>query len=142
MNGNVLEHKLAELLGQFQSGVSQAGASAAKLLPQVTDLAIRMKFWDGVAHLACAALALLPAFALFKGVLFFHNLAEEKRAEKDFTTDDIPYQVGAITLGFALLVVSVAICCQLFDPWNWVAVFDPKIALAHDIYLGVMEKLR
>lgn len=47
------------------------------------------------------------------------------------------YSAIGVICTLAIVVIG---CLELFDIWNWIAVFEPRLKLAHDIYEKLMAK--
>ena len=141
--GNAIEQKLVELISQFQQGASDFVSSAKVALPEVTETALRVVQWDGAWHLLMGA-----AFLVASGISWKVSRWGIKRLEaRDIKNEGLdeympPADTFIIWGGRAIsLAMVIAAMFQLFNMWNWVALFDPKAAFAHKILVMVLDKM-
>lgn|ERR1043166_1341375 len=132
---DVFTQKVVEILGQLQSAVGNVAALAGKAAPQVVEYALKVKVYEGISSLVEGLLALLFA------IIVLTTMYRKRKAvieAFDYANDNPPVIIATIVFavlsGIALITGVITVC----DTWNWVAVFDPKIALAHDIVQRVM----
>ncbi len=94
--------------------------------PAVLELGIQMKFWDGVGTIIIGVSLL--GLSILLGMLsryFWRKHRAKLYAGCDF---------GAVFFGMISVLLLVPVGILLLDIWNWVAIFNPKLALAHDIF--------
>lgn len=117
-----LEQKVVELIGQFQS-----------LAAPGLDLAIRIVRVEAISDLvfgAIGALVTVLTIRIAKGRYRSH-MAEHQGDD----LIDVPH----IVLPAALIIIFAAAYAGhgLLNVWNWVALFDPELALAHKLITKV-----
>ncbi len=115
----MLEEKFLEVLTRVQD-------QAVKVAPQALDLAIQHERWEGIGGVTLGA-ALL-ALAIISLVIL-------TKVGKEDRSDPTPFFL--LFTGGAFLVPGL-IC--FLNPWNWVAIFDPKIALLHDVIVKLTNR--
>lgn len=131
---DLLQQKVVEILTQFQEGVSSTLTAAGKAAPHVVEYAIRVKFYDGLGSIVGGFIALF-FLILILGIMYRHRAA----IIDSFEYCDAPHvSAGAVFFGLGAVILIFPAFGLLLDTWNWVAVFDPKIALAHDLFEKVM----
>lgn len=119
-----LEQKTVEILDKLD-------ALATQYAPEVVDSAIGIMQVSGASKIILGLLGLCfvcaIAFSVCKGVKYCAKKQEENRE----------WEAGApiiITLGVIFSVgILIASLTALLNVWNWVAMFDPKLALAQRI---------
>lgn len=126
----MLEDKTVEILTQMQN-------AAAKAVPQVMALAVKMTYWNAVGHLIMGGGLLLVVLILISVIYRMTNktireyyASDESCATGKYETAFVVAFVGGILSAGTFIGALV----QLLDPWNWVGVFAPKAALFYDIY--------
>lgn len=150
----------ADIQFNVDQALQKLGELVAKHGPQAVDVAIQVVRVDAVGQLAMGGFALLVAAACAATALRCWSIARSKevawevyREESDkFRYPTLyndgkqaprptmpaglePEAVMGVSVG-AAVVGSIAIVVALFgliDPWAWVAVFSPKLALAHQV---------
>jgi len=133
----ILESKLVELIESFQSAATASGKAVAAALPQITEYAIRIKFWESLGYLVLAPVLFILAALVFRFLV--RPCYNGYREAEDYTQDSWLMGVAFSSIAvFGLVIAGIGLLC---NPWNWCGVLEPKVALAHDIYVMVMEKL-
>lgn len=132
---DALTQKVVEILGQLQGAAGSAVEMMGKAAPQVAEYAIKTKVYDGISTLVEGGLAFL--FAVVTLIVLYRNRKSICEAF-DYNNENLPVIIATIVFGFASVIALIAGLCTICNGWNWVAVFDPKIALAHDIVQRVM----
>jgi Co/Zn/Cd efflux system component len=120
----VLDDKISEYVDIISKAAMKAG-------PQVMQFAIQNQRWCGVQDLAVGCFFLLIAVVC---AFLFHRHAKHV---KDCEEPGLSLAVGSGIVGIITLILSA---CSLLNIWNWVAVFNPKIALFHDILTKFLSK--
>lgn len=113
----MLEDKISGYLDLIAKAASKAG-------PQVMKFAVAQEYWSGIGDIIIGFFFLIVA--LIGIVLFFRYL-------KDLRDMVEPGGPIALVGGIGGIVSLVVSGLNLLDIWNWVAVFNPRIALFHDI---------
>lgn len=127
----MLEEKLVDILTQIET-VSKTMA------PEALNAAIEVTRMNGIIDIVtgiiCFVISILTAFAIVKYYKFCVRKKKEYHAAGNYTIDwdfatNLPCAI-IIPITFILLIGSIA---QLVDGWNYVAIFEPKLALARSI---------
>ncbi len=130
---DALTQKVVEILTQLQGAAGKAVEMAGKAAPQVAEYAIKTKVYEGIATLMQGGSSLL--FALITLTVMYRK---RKTIVEAFDDDSPAVVIATFAFGIASFIAFCAGTATLCNAWNWVAVFDPKIALAHDIVQRVM----
>jgi len=133
----LLEQKLVELIENFQSAASAGGKAVAQALPQITDYAIRIKYWECLGQVILGVVFILIGFLIFATVTRIAWKASSKFEEYYWNTGDvISFASAAVSL-----ILVIAGSALALNYWNWAGIVEPRVALAHDIYVTVLQKL-
>jgi hypothetical protein len=122
---------LDDKIGEYVDIISKAAMKAG---PQVMQFAIQHEHWCGVGDITIGFFFLVMTFVFL--LLVKKNWTAMIRSSYE---DGIPAAVGIVSAIGAACTLVVA-CVQLLNIWNWVAVFNPKIALFHDILTKFLSK--
>jgi len=122
-----LEQKTIELLDKFDK-------LATQYTPDAINAAISAVQVSAIGSLIWGVIGCFCAYGFWWIATHFTQYSRNKKQEDGYMSDwefgiAIGYIGGGIVTGFiALFAVS-----ELFEIWNWVAIFNPKLALAHKI---------
>ena len=102
-------------------------ALSEKYAPEVYETALTVVQVQAVSELVLSATCLIFIYWLVQKAL--------KLKAQDFFDeyDEALTVMATIIVGSAIVVTSVFSLCCLFDAWNWIALFDPKLALANKV---------
>ncbi len=124
---NNIEDKAISILNKLEALTTQ-------YTPEVMDAAITSVKVTATGNLVMGFIGLGAAFAVLWLAKNFTTHCRAKRQEDGWMSN---WDVGAALTFFISGVISgimaVFSIWTLFDVWNWVAVFNPKLALAHKI---------
>jgi len=124
MTKDIVEQKVVSMLDALQTGVVEVGHQVVKYAPDVGQAVLGVVQINGINNLAQPLLLSIIMVILL--VLNFNKfILLCRRAEEEI----VAYVFGGILY---LLAMCVAISYTL-DIWDWVAIFNPKLALAHKI---------
>ena len=102
-------------------------ALSEKYAPKIYETALTVVQVQAVGELVLSATCLIFMYWLVKKAL-------KLKAQDFFDEYDEALTVITIILGgSAIIVTSVCSLCCLFDVWNWIAVFNPELALANKV---------
>ena len=102
-------------------------ALSEKYAPKVYETALTVVQVQAVGELVLSATCLIFMYWLVKKAL-------KLKAQNFFDEyDEALTVVTVIFVGSAIIVTSVLSLCCLFDVWNWIAVFNPELALANKV---------
>lgn len=113
--------KLSELAHQFG--------------PAAVDVAVQVERLDAINKLSG-----IPAWGLVALVaaLGVHHCL--RRLKEDTYEAESLYAVGSFLLGLVAIGASIAAVVCAFDVWAWTGLFNPKLALAHDVLTALASK--
>lgn len=127
-----IEQKAVEILDKLE-------ALATQYTPDVLDAAVAIVQVNGIRNVVCGFLGIAAIF-LVRAVA--RRSREYCQAQYDAFHEENPHadngwEVGvAVSIIFgviATLILAISSVVTLCDVWNWVAMFDPKLALAQRI---------
>ncbi len=111
-------------------------ALAAANAAQAVDLGAAVVQVNAVGGLAvggfCVAAAVVAAFVARTGI-------------KKYDDDDLTYnqqgawQIVGVFAAIIAIFFSVGALVGLGNPWNWVGLFNPKLALAHELFVRLTQ---
>ena len=122
-----LEQKTVEILDKLD-------ALATQYTPEVVDGAIAAVQVTGVGNIIWGLAGAVCAYLCWWLSRNFTQYARKKKQEDGYMSD---WELG-IAIGFGAGIFFTGLMAMLsvvylFDIWNWVAIFNPKLALAHRI---------
>lgn len=101
--------------------------------PKAWEVMLQLKQIEGAQNLVWGALLFLLAIAV---LVSGHHIGKVLVKKAPYGHDDADYYFPltiSVILGF---FISLSAWAFLFNVWNWIALFWPELAIAHD----VMEK--
>lgn len=127
-----LQTKLVEVITQLQSIVKDNAADAVNFgLGAIRIDAIG----NIVIGLVCVVSSIIGAIVIKKLIARVHKMMEGKSKHSfggEFS--DYPeYVISIIIISVILAIASICAICAVLGTWNWVAIFQPKLWLAHQI---------
>ena len=121
---NQLTNKLLEIINQVQNQVSAHAGDAINILLLNTQI-------DAINNLVIGFLSLgIACITFFFLKKFWIGFQKES---SNYTGDEFPYIMGMFLCGLLFLISLLLSINYLLDIWNWMALFNPKLALAHSI---------
>lgn len=124
----MLEERIVHLLNQMENLSKQ-------YTPEVFDAAVNVIMMNGLVKiLGGLSLILFAALCIFACTKLY-VYAGKKYEEDELSDWNRDRDQGVIKIVGSVVVVMLvfAACCLLFDIWNWVAIFNPKLALAKTV---------
>jgi len=116
-----IEQKVISMLDALQNGAVEIGGTVVKYAPDLLYTAEKIIQIDAAGRLVPAVIIfILGQWGLRKNVKWFK--------ECDYSEEFLP---GFFTIIFAIISIISAIC--LLNIWHWVAIFEPRLALAKQI---------
>lgn len=119
--GDVLQAKVVDLLNGLSQGIGKYG-------PEALDLMLQGVYWHSLFSLIIGGV-LFAAFLVLLVVFFKKTFPWAIQHDVSDECGSFAVMVNGVA-GIAALVVSL---CLLFNIWNWIGVYSPKVALAHQI---------
>lgn len=111
------------------AALAKLGELATQHGPQAVDLAAQVVQVDAAGGLVIGTACLLAA------VIGGRKAIKVLRAGYDEEWGDGPLIVGGIVGCVVAALVGIFGAACLLDIWNWVGVFNPKLALAHEVFV-------
>ena len=127
----MLEEKLVNILTQIET-------LSKTMAPEVLNSAIEVTRMNGIIDIVtgviCFVISMCGAFAIVKYYKFCIRKKKEYRATGNYTIDwDFTIYVPCGIISAISSILLLASIFQLMDGWNYVAIFEPKLALARSI---------
>lgn len=123
----MIEEKAVEILGKLE-------VLAKQFAPEVMDAAVGVVQVSGISRIAVGFILLSLAFATYKISTWLYEFFKKKKEDDGYLSDwEIGYTTVAVVGSMAFCVLVVIGALQIFDIWSWVAIFNPKLALAKQI---------
>lgn len=98
--------------------------------PEVLELAARIVFWDAVGWLAIGALCAVVAIVAGRITIRHYRYVESD--EYSYPSDEwrIP-----VAMGSGIIATFASLCASfiLLNIWNYIALFDARLAVAHRV---------
>ena len=118
-----IEFNVDQALAKLGELVSKHGPDAVNLAAQVVQV-------DALNRLTN-----LPFFAALSAATFMLARWFLKRADAiEDEYDRTGWHIGMAFSGGASVLTFIPAVWTLFDVWMWVALFNPKLALAHEVF--------
>ena len=124
---SILEDKAAELLQKLDT-------LATQYAPDVVDAAFRAITITSANNLVTGAVSVIVGAVIVWGTYKWWGFTSKKYEEEGpYSEWDIGRYLGAMIGAIASVILLGVGTARLVDIWNCVALFDPKLALAHRI---------
>jgi len=122
----MLEEKVVHLLNQLENLSKQ-------YTPEVFDAAVAVIQMNGITEILGGLIVIVLAVAVGYISLRLYKYAGQKY-EEDYMSDWNEVQGVVQWIGPIITITLLVIAsCFLFDIWNWIAIFNPKLALAKTV---------
>ena len=123
-----IEQKAVEILDKLDSITTQYA-------PNVVNSAIKVVQVNGLSRIFYGIIGIIGCFICVIVAKKLANKCTELKKRDGYLSE---WEVGVAVsyiLGAAVTIV-LAICSilELFYVWNWIAIFDPKLALANKLF--------
>ncbi len=124
------------------STFAKTDEAVAKILEKVTALtethgsqawetAVRVQQYDAIGNIGMGILSALAMAGLI--VLCFWCI--HKRED----TYHPGFGLGAVGSGMVSFILMIPTCVLLLDPWSWIGMFNPELALIHTLMQSVAK---
>lgn len=115
--------------------------------PAALELGTRIAWYNGlngaVSNVAFVALTTVCVVKFWKWYTYFQNNLDNHDNIENAEGKDISAMIFIRIVVYGILSVFFGLVTLLtFRTWNFIALFDPKAALAYDIFNGVMKALK
>jgi len=121
-----LEDKAVDLLDKLET-------LAEKYTPETIDAALAAVSVSGIGDILFGVFGLVGIAVASKPIRKLINYMHQKDKDEPYELWDLGLCPTWATYSLVTLPLSIAAICNLLDIWNWVAIFQPKLALAHQI---------
>lgn len=123
---------MKELEGKTVEILEKLDALATQYTPEVMDAAITAVKITAIGNLVWGVFGLVCAGVAWWLTKNFTGYCRVKKQDGGWMSD---WQIGW-ALGFGIggavsTFIALFAISSLFEVWNWVAIFEPKLALAH-----------
>jgi hypothetical protein len=125
-----LTNKLVEIVTQIQQGVIAHGADAMNLVLQSIKIGALGNFLAAIG-------SIVGVYIIYKIYPYIRKLKSED--PYDMTLNDFLYWLYCACSAVFTVIVTIGVFCQFFDVWQYIAIFNPKLYLAHEIIEKVMK---
>ncbi len=120
-----LESKAVDILNKLESITTEYA-------PEVTDAAIAAVQVTAVSELVFGVVAMLGGFLTIRIAKSFSNYARTRKDEGGYMSD---WDFGVVVSNLIGVVVGAIFFLtgigELFNVWNYVALYNPELAMAH-----------
>ena len=122
-----LEQKAVDILDKLEKLTTQYA-------PEVLDAAASAVRVTGIGNIITGIGSMVSAAIVIWIAKNFANICRKKKEEEGYMSEwelgmGLSLAVGGITGS----VLSIVFLFRLLNIWNWIAIFNPKLALAHKI---------
>jgi hypothetical protein len=118
--------RLIALADALTDAAKAHGQEAVDLAVAATRVSAGAALFDGVACLTGAVVAGIIAHWLTKKI---GSLGGGDYNDAVL----IPSMIGVVLVGILFVVLTLGAFFNLFDLWNWVGIFEPKLLVAHKL---------
>lgn len=125
----------AEIQFNVDQAIAKLGELVSKHGPQAVDLAAQVVQVQAVGNLGIGVLTSAASIAGFIGVARHIQSTKARYGERYDITDTSPVIVAGG--GTISAIAGLVALTYLLDVWNWVALSNPKLALAHQVLTRV-----
>ena len=122
-----LEQKAVELLDKLDT-------MATKYTPEVIDAATSAVTVTAIGNILSGLVGIGAVIFTWWATKNFAKYCRRKHQAEGWRSDwDVGWALGLGVGGITSGIIALISVWSLFDVWNWVALFNPKLALAHRI---------
>ena len=129
---DVIENKVVSMLDALQNGAVEIGNQLVKYTPDVIQAALGVTMITGIQELVYGVIWL----GLF--IYFYRYWSSNKFSGFDAPTIQDAKLGGA---GLMSIISIMVVLTQLGNVWNYVAIVNPKLYIAHEIVEKVTNKV-
>ena len=124
---NELEQKALELFDRLDS-------LATQYTPDVVEAAVTAVSVTAIGRIAEGFIGLGCAFIAWWLATHFTEYCRKKKDDGGFMSNwEVGVAIGFGVGGLVTSIIALISISNLMHIWNWVAIFNPKLALAHKI---------
>ena len=122
-----LEQKAVDILDKLEN-------LATQYTPEVIDAATSAVTVTALGNILSGIVGIGAAIFALWVTKNFAKYCRRKRQEEGWMSDwEIGWALGLGVGGITSGLIALISVWSLFDVWNWVALFNPKLALAHRV---------
>ncbi|MGI9541942.1 MAG: hypothetical protein ACR2MX_01710, partial [Cyclobacteriaceae bacterium] len=96
--------------------------------PDVLDSVVEAARISAIGDIIYGFLGFVLAFVAYKIFYILYYMISKSIEERS-----VEFFCSLLAIGIVFSIVSICMMSNLIDIWNWVGVFNPKLALAHKI---------
>lgn len=127
-----LEDKFVGVIDQLQHGVLAIAGKVIEVAPKALEAVLAIKQIEGASELMYGVLSGIGATLLFIIIRKVLKIAEKYNWDHDISP---PIIIASLVLGITAIGLCFTCFSKLLDVWNYVALFNPKLAIAHSLLL-------
>lgn len=127
VSSDAVQNKLVSMLDALQQGAFTVGNAVIKYSPDVANTMLDVIRINGIQTLIYNTLLLTGSLGLFYYI---------KKSWSKSWFDEYAGPTAAGVLGCIFIIISNAMFINstgLFNIWNWIEVFQPKLWIAHEV---------
>jgi hypothetical protein len=124
-----LEEKTVDLLDKLELLVTNYS-------PEVFDTAVAIVKIDAISALSVSTIILIICILAVKGIIVLRVFCDKKYKEADSAMSDwdLVRDISTLVLAFIVLLTVISCLSSILHVWNWIALFNPELALAHNLF--------
>ena len=126
----MVEEKIVSILDQLE-------ALAKQYSPEVLDSAIDVVRMTGISNILEGVICgLASAGCFFLSLYLFRFFSVKEKEEQSLDAPWELFKVMIVIFGAVSVIIFTTACfVNVFDAWSWIAIFDPKLALAKKVLM-------
>ena len=125
---------MSDLESTAVSILDKLDSLATQYAPDVVDAAVSSVQVSAVSHLVGGLVAMAGGILALWIATNFANYAKAKKDKGGYMSDwEIGVAISFVAGGLGGAILFLVCISQLFEVWNYVEIFNPKLALAHQM---------
>lgn len=120
----------------LQYAFEKLGEIAHQYGPPAVNAAAEVVKVNAIGNLVAGGVCAVLTAASFYGAIRCGRMARVEGKKDIFDQNDLFLIGGAVgcgVLGLASAILAIIVLCTVCDVWLWTALFNPKLALAHEV---------
>ena len=123
-----IEQKAVEILDKLDSITTQYA-------PDVVNSAIKVVQVNGLSRIFYGIIGIIGCFICVIVAKKLANKCTELKKRDGYNSDwEVGVAVSCVVGAVVTIVLAICSIIELCDVWNWIAMFDPKLALANKLF--------
>ena len=122
-----LETKAVDILDKLDALTTQYA-------PNVIDNALQAVAATGISNIVSAIVGLIVAYLVWFATKKLTTFFVQRRAKDGCYSAWGAYCTMSYIVGGVICIILVIVnACSILDIWNWIAIFNPELAMAHRV---------